>query len=98
MFSKVYLSHSMGTGSARTVSLEVYLNYDDEGGAPASGSSTAMQCAPAAPCPEATGCGGISAEVKASRFFEMKNQETKGGGTFAGWLVAESCTGGFEPF
>lgn len=46
--------------------MEVYLNYDDEGGAPASGDSTSMQCSQDAPCPEATDCAGTSAEVKAS--------------------------------
>ena len=63
---QVTVSHSMATGLARTINLEVYLNYDDEGGAPTSGDSTAMQCAQDLPCPEATDCAGDSAEVKAS--------------------------------
>lgn len=66
VFSKVMVSHSMGTGLARTIALEAYLNYNDEGGAPLSGDSTAMQCSQEAPCAEATDCGGNSAEVKAS--------------------------------
>lgn len=63
---QVIVSHSMATGLTRTINLEVYLNYDDEGGAPTSGDSTAMQCAQDLPCPEATDCAGDSAEVKAS--------------------------------
>lgn len=61
------VSHGMGTGLARTIDLEVYLNYDDEGGAPVSGDSTEMQCAPDAACVEATECGGDSAEVKVTK-------------------------------
>ncbi|CAN0052765.1 unnamed protein product [Ectocarpus sp. 4 AP-2014] len=58
----------MGTGMARTIDLEVYLNYDDEGGAPVSGDSTEMQCAEDAACVEATECGEDSAEVKVLTF------------------------------
>lgn len=59
----------MATGLARTLSLEVYLNYDDEGGAPVSGHSTAMQCSQDVACAEATDCAGTSAKVKASWLF-----------------------------
>ncbi|CBJ28907.1 hypothetical protein Esi_0123_0079 [Ectocarpus siliculosus] len=58
----------MGTGLARTIDLEVYLNYDDEGGAPVSGDSTEMHCAQDAACVEATECGEGSAEVKVLTF------------------------------
>ncbi|CAB1098569.1 unnamed protein product [Ectocarpus sp. CCAP 1310/34] len=54
----------MGTGMARTIDLEVYLNYNDEGGGPVSGDSTEMHCAQDAACVEATECGEDSAEVK----------------------------------
>ncbi|CAM9649748.1 unnamed protein product, partial [Scytosiphon promiscuus] len=65
---EVVVSHSIATGLARTVSLEVYLNYDGDGGAPVSGDSTSTQCAQETACSEATECGGDTAEVKVLAF------------------------------
>lgn len=54
----------MATGLSRTVNVEVYLTYEDEGGALITGDSSTMTCNYDTECPEKSDCGGDSAEVK----------------------------------
>ncbi|CAN0198031.1 unnamed protein product, partial [Hapterophycus canaliculatus] len=56
------------TGLERAVSLELYLNYDGDGGAPVSGDSNTMQCAKEVICSDATECGGETSAVEVLTF------------------------------
>lgn len=63
------VGHGLGTGLARTVNVEVYLTYDDEGGAPVMGESSTMMCNYDTDCPEKTDCGGDSTEVQVMNIY-----------------------------
>lgn len=58
------MGHTIATGLTRTVSLEVYLTYEDEGDALVTGESDTMLCNYDTWCPERTDCGGDSTQVQ----------------------------------
>lgn len=66
---QVVVTHEAGSGEneSRTVSVDVYLNYDDGDGDDMT-SLGDMMCSPNRTCEEYSECGGDSAEVVVSMF------------------------------
>lgn len=58
---QVFVEHSVGTGGARSVSLEVYINFDDEGTSRDVGDG--LQCEEIS-CTGATTCEGDAVDVE----------------------------------
>ena len=65
MCGQVIVTHEAGSGGneTRTVSVDVYLNYDDHGDGSDSTSNGDVMCSSNRTCEGYSACGGDSAEV-----------------------------------